>query len=59
MNHIKIVEIRSMYYVCLLSVKRLLNLLQLDAVFLEQLPDDEVHVGAAHDEAEHDPDQKP
>ena len=54
LNHIKIVEIKSTMF-----VEELLNLLELDAVFLEQLANDKVHVGTAHDEAKHNPDQQP
>ena len=46
-------------YTHVVEYKQLLNLLQLDAILLKQLTDDEVHVSAANDEAENNPDQKP
>ena len=45
----------QIYYV----FEGLLNLLQLDAIFLKQLADDKVHVGTTHDEAQHNPNQQP
>ena len=48
----------QIYYVCF-ECYRLLNLLQLDAVLLKQLPDDKVHVSTTHDEAKDNPDQQP